>query len=140
MGRKAAQHCIVRPRAAKWPINLWWDQRLQSDPPVCNAAKGRKVAHNCVFGKHPEFAEFTLYHIMRFFTIEVDIYIYRVEIPINNILAPWRKLRRCKKPEKMLLKFPLNHPVASESMLIWHFIGHSWNIAQSNFRVFVLVP
>ena len=48
MGRKVPHHCTVWPRAKKRPINLWWDQGPQSDPSVCNAAKGRKVAHHCV--------------------------------------------------------------------------------------------
>ena len=64
MGRKAAHHYTVRPRAAKRPINLKWDQRPRSGPSVFNAAKGRKGAHHCinpVFGKHPEFGEFTLF-------------------------------------------------------------------------------
>ena len=46
-GPQSGPHCIVRPSAAKWPINLWWDQKPQSNPSVCNAANGRKVAHRC---------------------------------------------------------------------------------------------
>ena len=34
--------------AAKRPIDLKWNQRPQSGPSVCNAAKGRKVAHHYV--------------------------------------------------------------------------------------------
>ena len=36
----------------------------QSGPSMSNAGKGHKMAHHCVeapiFGKHPEFSEFTL--------------------------------------------------------------------------------
>ena len=47
-GRFAALHFIMGRRAAKRPINLQWEKRPRSGPSVCNAAKGRKVAHHCV--------------------------------------------------------------------------------------------
>ena len=37
-----------RKWAAKRTINLYWDQKPQSCPSVCNAAKGRKVDHHFV--------------------------------------------------------------------------------------------